>query len=89
MKKKHEVHKHYAKLYFIHKHGIKVYPVSEFEKKARSGINDFFCIKNNQWYIEVNNNGVRKMYSKMIKGADINDAIWGVVNLYYKNLNEK
>lgn len=78
-----------VKSYFVHKHGINVYPVSEYEVKKRRGINDYAAIKSNNWYIEVDNNGVRKMFQKVIKTAEINDSVWATINHYYKLLNDK
>jgi len=88
-KKADHIDKDPMKSYFVQKHGIIIYPVSEFEEKKRRGINDFLCIKSQKWYVEVNNNGTKKMFQKILKQAELNDAIWATINYYYKLLNEK
>lgn len=75
--------------YIVMKHGILIYPISEFEYKNRRGVQDFSCIKYQRWYIEVNNNGKKKTFDKIIKANEVNDAIWSTINYYYKLLTEK
>lgn len=82
------VNKDYSKSHFVYKNNILIYPISEFEYKTRSDIKDYNCIKNNLWYIEVNNNGEIKTFYKKIKSNEIDDAIWNTINYYYKLLNE-
>lgn len=77
------------KFLYVFKHGIIVYPISEFEYKSRGGFKHYNCIKNNLWYIEVNNNGIITTYQKKIKSSEIDNAIFGVVNHFYKLLTEK
>ena len=91
MAKKKIVHidKDPEKSYFVFKHGIKVYPVQEFELKQRRGVYNTSAISANKWYIEVDNNGVKKTFEKCIKNVEINDSVWATINYYYKLLNEK
>lgn len=77
------------KSYFVHKHGIHVYPVSEFEFKVRRGITDYSAIKTKRWYIEVNNNGVRKVFPKTVSDSELNESIWKTIVYYYNLLNEE
>lgn len=77
------------KSYFVGKHGIKIYPVSEFEFKGRQGINAFNLIKSNNWFVEVDNNGSRKVFTKMVKTTEVNDSVWATINHYYKLLTEE
>lgn len=41
------------------------------------------------WYIEVDNNGVKKRFKKKIKSNEIDDAIWATVNYYCELLNNR
>lgn len=68
------INKDPAKLYLVMKHGISVYPVSAGNKK---------------WYVEVNNNGKLKKYTKIVPDAELEDSIWKTINHYYNLLNEK
>ena len=78
------------KYYYVFSRNIYIYPISEFCYKQKTmGINDYLCISNKLWYIEVNNNGVIKTYKKIIKEAEIENAIWATINHYYKLLTEK
>lgn len=88
-KKINPINKDPIKSYFVYKHGISIYPISEFSFKKRRGIDDFSCIKYQRWYIEVDNNGVKKMFQKILKAPEVDDAIWATINYYYKLLNEQ
>ena len=68
------INKDPAKLYLVMKHGISVYPISAGNKK---------------WYVEVNNNGKLKKYTKIVTDAELEDSIWKTINHYYNLLNEK
>ena len=87
-KKINSINKDPVKSYFVYKHGILIYPISEFEFKKRRGIDEFLSIKYQRFYIEVDNNGVKKMFQKILKAAEVEDAIWATINYYYKLLNE-
>ena len=60
-------------IYFVGKSGIKVYPINV----------------NSSWYIQVDNNGILKTFSKSILQNEINDSVAKTVIYYYNLLKEK
>lgn len=60
-------------IYFVGKSGIKVYPIN---------VND-------SWFIQADNNGVLKTFTKKISSKEINDSVAKTIIYYYDLLKEK
>lgn len=60
-------------IYFVGKRGIRVYPIN---------VND-------SWFIQVDNNGFLKTFTKKISSKEINDSVAKTIIYYYDLLKEK
>lgn len=59
-------------IYFVGKRGIMIYPINV----------------EGSWFIQVNNNGKLKTFSKVISITEINESVAKTVIYYYNELKE-
>lgn len=77
-----------GKLDYISKKNIRIYPISESEYFSRIG-NKTNHPNSKNWYVEVNNNGKIKTFSKSVISTELEDAIWKTIVYYYNLLTDK
>ena len=72
-------------LHFLINCGIKIYPIGEIEFYRRSNSSKG---SQNNFLIEINNNGKIKTFEKRIKSNEIDEALEKTIIFYYQKIKE-